>query len=252
MRSFLTKFSSFHTRYFRSQTGRESQLFLLDHLKTVRPSLCFHFPKLSPNSSPSHPYPLPAPFLHRFTQKDEARADLNPKPARQVAQPQGQHHVRRVHSLLDPEEHHRTIRAAREQDGGSFQGRHPRYVIPLLASEPSSHPPSAGAHQDSVNQMPWLPAPGAGTSHSPTLLAVANLVADDDGSGTTTLIQIFTSLLRESFVPSVHPLEFHFYSAEEGGCLGSGDISRAYVREGKTVRGMMHMCVLPCLNPSAS
>lgn len=49
MRTFLTKFSSFKTRYFRSQTGRESQLFLLDHLKTVRP----------------RPASLPPPPLHR-------------------------------------------------------------------------------------------------------------------------------------------------------------------------------------------
>jgi leucyl aminopeptidase len=37
MTTFLTKFSSFHTRYYQSQTGRESQLWLLGHLKEVSP-----------------------------------------------------------------------------------------------------------------------------------------------------------------------------------------------------------------------
>lgn len=41
--------------------------------------------------------------------------------------------------------------------------------------------------------------------------------ADDDGSGTTTSVTAFASLVNASFVPSTHPVEFHFYSAEEGG-----------------------------------
>jgi len=39
MKSFLSSFTSFRTRYYRSQTGRESQLFLLNHLKELHHEL---------------------------------------------------------------------------------------------------------------------------------------------------------------------------------------------------------------------
>lgn len=166
------------------------------------------------------------------------------KPARQSAQPAGQHHLLRIHSLLDPKEHHSAIRAAREQDGRSVQSRHPRFVPPHLS------PLAVRVHATSQERTK-IRSTSSRSSPLPELvcplpitlapLPFLTIPADDDGSGTTTLVTILTSLLRESFVPSVHTLEFHFYSAEEGGCLGSGDISRTYVSEGKIVRGMMHM-----------
>jgi leucyl aminopeptidase len=39
MKAFLTKFTSFHTRYYRSQSGRDSQVYLLEHLKELHKSL---------------------------------------------------------------------------------------------------------------------------------------------------------------------------------------------------------------------
>lgn len=39
MKEFLVKFTGFHSRYYRSQSGRDSQLFLLDHLKTLHRNL---------------------------------------------------------------------------------------------------------------------------------------------------------------------------------------------------------------------
>lgn len=36
--TFLKRFTSFHTRYYRSQSGRDSQLFLLEHLKEIHSS----------------------------------------------------------------------------------------------------------------------------------------------------------------------------------------------------------------------
>ncbi|GAA5881116.1 hypothetical protein JCM1840_007109 [Sporobolomyces johnsonii] len=85
-----------------------------------------------------------------------------------------------------------------------------------------------GAHQDSTNSLPFLRAPGA----------------DDDGSGTVTLVSVFSALLAQGYAPTTNPLEFHFYSAEEGGLLGSGEIARSYAREGRRVRGMFHMDVV--------
>ncbi|KAL0089810.1 hypothetical protein J3Q64DRAFT_1730217 [Phycomyces blakesleeanus] len=81
-----------------------------------------------------------------------------------------------------------------------------------------------GAHQDSVNM--WLPSFG----RSPG--------ADDDGSGSTSIFEAFRSLSQNGFKPE-RPVEFHWYSAEEAGLLGSQDVSRAYEKDGKRVVGML-------------
>jgi len=79
-----------------------------------------------------------------------------------------------------------------------------------------------GAHCDSINkENPFLPAPGA----------------DDDGSGTVTILEAYRALLQSKYIPTA-PLEFHFYSAEEAGGLGSQDIVAAYEAEGKVIKGM--------------
>ncbi|KAI9597958.1 hypothetical protein BDF19DRAFT_433140 [Syncephalis fuscata] len=76
------------------------------------------------------------------------------------------------------------------------------------------------AHQDSVNQ--WMPSFG----RSPG--------ADDDGSGTVTILESFRALVAGKFQPE-RSVEFHWYSAEEGGLLGSQDVAAAYTREGRKV-----------------
>ncbi len=85
-----------------------------------------------------------------------------------------------------------------------------------------------GAHQDSINL--WLPsilgAPGA----------------DDDGSGTVTILEAFRVLLSsEDIVKGNHEntIEFHWYSAEEGGLLGSQDIFSSYAKENRDVKAML-------------
>ncbi|CDH51760.1 lap2 protein [Lichtheimia corymbifera JMRC:FSU:9682] len=60
-----------------------------------------------------------------------------------------------------------------------------------------------GAQLDSVNQ--WMPP----TGRSPG--------ADDDGSGTVTILEAFRSLVFNGFEPE-RPVEFHWYSAEKRGC----------------------------------
>ncbi|KAK0480763.1 peptidase [Armillaria novae-zelandiae] len=81
-----------------------------------------------------------------------------------------------------------------------------------------------GAHCDSLNLAnPFDPAPGA----------------DDDGSGTVTILEAYRALLVTNYIPS-SPLEFHFYAVEEGGLLGSQDIAMqqydmtAWVKAGTT------------------
>ena len=98
-----------------------------------------------------------------------------------------------------------------------------------------------GAHQDSINL--WLPS----------ILAAPG--ADDDGSGTVTILEAFRVLLlseaitgspsadgKNSSKPHVGPdntIEFHWYSAEEGGLLGSQAIFAEYAAQGRNVRAML-------------
>jgi len=78
-----------------------------------------------------------------------------------------------------------------------------------------------GAHQDSTHAWPFLPAPGA----------------DDDGSGTMSILEAYRGLISAGFQPSRN-VEFHWYSAEEGGLLGSQAVARSYEAKGVNVLAM--------------
>lgn len=85
-----------------------------------------------------------------------------------------------------------------------------------------------GAHQDSINL--WLPS----------ILAAPG--ADDDGSGTVTILEAFRVLLTSDAVKKgklENTIEFHWYSAEEGGLLGSQAIFQSYERDGRDVKAML-------------
>ncbi|GJJ75518.1 bacterial leucyl aminopeptidase [Entomortierella parvispora] len=88
----------------------------------------------------------------------------------------------------------------------------------------SNQPIIVGAHQDSVNM--WLPQWG----RSPG--------ADDDGSGTITILEIFRALVNTGFRPQ-RPVEFHWYSAEEAGLLGSQAVAQSYEKKGVDVLAMI-------------
>jgi len=81
-----------------------------------------------------------------------------------------------------------------------------------------------GAHQDSANRsLPTLlPAPGA----------------DDDGSGTVTILEAFRVLVENDFKPD-NTIEFHWYAAEEGGLLGSRAIFQDYENQSANVQAML-------------
>lgn len=85
-----------------------------------------------------------------------------------------------------------------------------------------------GAHQDSTTFLfpNLIRAPGA----------------DDDGSGTVTLLEslrvIIDAYALGTFVPQ-NTLEFHWYAAEEGGLLGSIDVFSKYYEQKATVLGML-------------
>ncbi|KAJ4138168.1 Leucine aminopeptidase 1 [Fusarium equiseti] len=85
-----------------------------------------------------------------------------------------------------------------------------------------------GAHQDSINLF------------LPSILAAPG--ADDDGSGSVTIMEVFRALLNSKDVvkgKAPNTIEFHWYSAEEGGLLGSQAIFKQYEETGRDVKAML-------------
>lgn len=66
--------------------------------------------------------------------------------------------------------------------------------------------------------------------------------SDDDGSGVVTILETLRVLLKDPKVAAgeaTNTVEFHFYSAEEGGLLGSQAIFKKYSSENKKVVAML-------------
>lgn len=85
-----------------------------------------------------------------------------------------------------------------------------------------------GAHQDSINLF------------LPSILAAPG--ADDDGSGTVTILEALRVILQDKGIAqgkAENTLEFHWYSAEEGGLLGSQAIFSSYEKQGRDVKAML-------------
>lgn len=100
-------------------------------------------------------------------------------------------------------------------------------IVRFPGSETADNVIVIGSHHDSINMIfpSLLPTPGA----------------DDDGSGTVTNIEalrLYVKHLQDGNVPK-NTIEFHFYSAEEGGLLGSMDILGHYRERGKKVVTMI-------------
>ncbi|KAH8730766.1 hypothetical protein GQ44DRAFT_606123 [Phaeosphaeriaceae sp. PMI808] len=97
-----------------------------------------------------------------------------------------------------------------------------------------------GAHQDSVNGA----SPTSGRAPG----------ADDDGSGTVTILEAFRVLLTDSRVASgeaANTIEFHWYAAEEGGLLGSQAVFTNYKSSGKVVKAMLQQDMTGYVKPGA-
>ena len=97
----------------------------------------------------------------------------------------------------------------------------------LVRIEGSENPDKVivvGAHQDSINLVlpSIMPAPGA----------------DDDGSGAMTTLEVFRVLMESDYKPK-NTVEFHWYSAEELGLLGSQDVFSNYSSSNVDVRAML-------------
>lgn len=129
-----------------------------------------------------------------------------------------------------------TVNATVQESGAGDHGAHVRaFQHPwgqnsVIATIPgrSSKIVIIGAHLDSINTLfpSFLPAPGA----------------DDDGSGTVTILEALRVLLTSDQIvqgKAANTVEFHWYSAEEGGLLGSQAVFSTYQQWGRDVRAML-------------
>ncbi|KAF8249122.1 Zn-dependent exopeptidase [Wilcoxina mikolae CBS 423.85] len=64
--------------------------------------------------------------------------------------------------------------------------------------------------------------------------------AEDNTSGVVTILEALRVLAEAKFKPSSSSLEFHFYSGEEGGLLGSLDVMNDYSHKNVNVSAMMN------------
>jgi leucyl aminopeptidase len=170
MRTFLTQFTSFRTRYYRSEDGKKSQRWLKEQLEKVV----------------------------------SKREDITVK---EFPHPWGQSSI--------------IVHIPRRRKSSSFKSDDSIVII--------------SAHQDSTNLLPFLPAPGA----------------DDDGSGTSTVFEVLNVLMEHDFAPTNSSVEFHFYSAEEGGLLGSQAVAQAYHQDGKSVKAMLQLDMTAYIKPGS-
>jgi bacterial leucyl aminopeptidase len=208
VKSTLQEFTSFRTRHYRSSTGRESQLFLLgliNDIVSLRPELNI--------------------TVHEFK------------------------HAWGQNSIIV------RIPASPKADSEA-----PVVIV--------------GAHQDSTNMLPFLPAPVRSSlvrnktppfnfclahCHRERMTTAAvqspplrhSVVCLHTVARVIRLI-LYTLIMRGwlpapialmaiGFVPESYPLEFHYYSAEEAGLLGSQAIARAYQQQGKAGRAMLQV-----------
>ena len=98
-----------------------------------------------------------------------------------------------------------------------------------------------GAHQDSVN----LANPSNGNAPG----------ADDDGSGSMTILEALRVILSDPKVAAgeaPNTLEFHWYSAEEGGLLGSQAIFTDYQKRGVDVKAMLQQDMTGYVKPGTT
>lgn len=107
---------------------------------------------------------------------------------------------------------------------------HPWGQFSIIARIPgqSNNTVVLGAHQDSINLF------------LPSILAAPG--ADDDGSGTVTILEALRSLLRSEAIAqgqAENTIEFHWYSAEEGGLLGSQAVYSQYKKDQRNVKAML-------------
>ncbi|RWA04921.1 hypothetical protein EKO27_g10180 [Xylaria grammica] len=103
------------------------------------------------------------------------------------------------------------------------------------------------AHYDSIGSTTSGRAPGADDNASvglPTYLSIhlsvtLSIYVDVKALGVVVVLEALRVLAEAKYAPA-NTLEFHFYSGEEGGLLGSRDVFNSYVRSGVDVLAVMN------------
>ncbi|KAF9269163.1 Zn-dependent exopeptidase [Marasmius fiardii PR-910] len=109
-------------------------------------------------------------------------------------------------------------------------------IVKIAGTSASSPVTILGGHLDSIN----LNNPTGGRAPG----------ADDDGTGTVNLIEVLRALVAAGYKPST-PLEFHWYSGEEAGLLGSQAIATNYANNRVTVKAMLQFDMTGYFRPGS-
>jgi leucyl aminopeptidase len=116
----------------------------------------------------------------------------------------------------------------------SHTWQQPSVIARIYGKGPNAHETViVGGHIDSTSSS--TRAPGA----------------DDDASGSATVLEIFCVLAGEGFIPE-RTLEFHGYAAEEVGLRGSQAIVQRYLNEGIEVAGMLQLDMTGYVRPGTT
>jgi len=107
----------------------------------------------------------------------------------------------------------------------THSGYDQKSIIARLTGRNSGPIVVIGAHQDSINSA-------NNANRSPG--------ADDNGSGSITVLEILRVIAASSFVPT-YTIEFQWYAAEEVGLLGSQAIANDYKNRGVAVYAMFNL-----------
>ncbi|KAF4592981.1 hypothetical protein EYR38_008688 [Pleurotus pulmonarius] len=110
-------------------------------------------------------------------------------------------------------------------------------IVKFAGRDTSAPVTILGAHMDSIN----LSSPTSGRAPG----------ADDDGTGTVNLIETLRALVAAGFTPAT-PLEFHWYSGEEGGLLGSNAVAANYASNGVRVKAFMELDMTGYFRPGST
>ncbi|KIY62743.1 Zn-dependent exopeptidase [Cylindrobasidium torrendii FP15055 ss-10] len=94
-----------------------------------------------------------------------------------------------------------------------------------------------GAHMDSIN----LQNPQSGRAPG----------QDDNGSGSTNLIEIFRALVEGGYTPAT-PVELMWYAGEEAGLLGSQDIAAQYASDNVEVQAVLNLDMTGYFKPNTN
>ncbi|KAF7313643.1 Peptide hydrolase [Mycena chlorophos] len=182
----LRKFSSFRTRHYRSETGAQSQAWLVSKIAEV---------------ARVHHGGMGFRFTSREGQADGLTLKSFLTNVKRSPSPNSLTHGGRT-------------RSSSESMGPPAPTMESLLLAPTRTARKSLFISISTISSDNFpfsNMLFFLPAPGA----------------DDDGSGSVTILESYRGLLAADFHPE-RAVEFHWYSAEEGGLLGSQAVAQHY------------------------